>query len=568
MPASFITTPTELLEKIVLLAVHQRRQGPPSILRSLRLTCRMSNNALSPESNSYLSFMLFVDRFDIPSPRRHSLSSQLPVDNIECELRKRFRALQRIRRGDIADPDILESLSTIYIMMLEDDGRNWDQLIWAELPSFMRRFLRERLMMGAETNNGWPTENEVNMLAVSIFWLMSRSESIRNETDDLRSKFLELLSPYAFAGFRYPCFTGPEYDFCPSENSPKYVVTSVHGAYPPVRPVSITVDYFGRPVPFDLPPLAPYAILAHFSRLETRPLMIPPHLPETRAEATVNGISGPTKEDVTYFNAHCKTHFPGTAYGNRFDTLLKSRRHDPDWTRSIRDPLYRSPSSLPGQYIPGTIAGRWQGSFIAPYHNTYETMLSSPSAPSPFPMFGRFPLYVTFKELYCYSPCIPLPVNENGAGFENAFLPIGCQWHETEAGVEFTGRNTSFKAYYSPPRKEHLDGDFIEGAHGELKPSALGPFDVIITGVTEERYAAAWGGYRYMGRIRPSDGLIVLLREPLDPQMVELGRALFRGYIISSRNFVGRWRYVADGIQPAEWESIFSLCKDAAMSSE
>jgi hypothetical protein len=95
--------------------------------------------------------------------------------------------------------------------------------------------------------------------------------------------------------------------------------------------------------------------------------MIPPHLPETRAEAAANGISGPTKEDIVYFNTRCKTHFPGTVYGNRFDTLLKSRRHDPDWTRSIRDPLYRSPSSLPGQYIPGTISGRWQGSFIVEF---------------------------------------------------------------------------------------------------------------------------------------------------------------------------------------------------------
>jgi len=66
--------------------------------------------------------------------------------------------------------------------------------------------------------------------------------------------------------------------------------------------------------------------------------------------------------------------------------------------------------------------------------------------------------------------------------------------------------------------------------------------------------------------------------------MVELGRALFRGYsesikitlvyadkfalVISSRNFVGRWRYVSNGIHPAEWESMFSLCKDAAVVCE
>lgn len=32
---------------------------------------------------------------------------------------------------------------------------------------------------------------------------------------------------------------------------------------------------------------------------------------------------------------------------------------------------------------------------------------------------------------------------------------------------------------------------------------------------TEAPYATAWNGYRYIGRIRPSDGLVVLLREPV-----------------------------------------------------
>jgi hypothetical protein len=89
----------------------------------------------------------------------------------------------------------------------------------------------------------------------------------------------------------------------------------------------------------------------------------------------------------------------------------------------------------------------------------------------------------------------------------------------------------SFRACYSPPRQEHLDAEFLENTCSESEPSALGAFDVIITGVvcpmekntfhisfvrqTEDRHAAAWGGYRYMGRIRPSDGLIVLLREPV-----------------------------------------------------
>jgi hypothetical protein len=62
-------------------------------------------------------------------------------------------------------------------------------------------------------------------------------------------------------------------------------------------------------------------------------------------------------------------------------------------------------------------------------------MLSSPSAPSPFPTFGRFPLYVTFRELYCYSPSIPIPLGSGEGAFENAFLPVGCRWHETEVSL-------------------------------------------------------------------------------------------------------------------------------------
>jgi hypothetical protein len=62
-------------------------------------------------------------------------------------------------------------------------------------------------------------------------------------------------------------------------------------------------------------------------------------------------------------------------------------------------------------------------------------------------MFGRFPLYVTFRELYCYSPYIPLPLDENEAGFENAFLPIGCQWHETKVRLLMSLRTKiDFKA--------------------------------------------------------------------------------------------------------------------------
>lgn len=72
-------------------------------------------------------------------------------------------------------------------------------------------------------------------------------------------------------------------------------------------------------------------------------------------------------------------------------------------------------------------------------------MLCSAEAPSPFPTFGRFPLYVSFRELYCYAPSTPLPVAGDEISFFNAFLPLGCQWQEDEVGCRpfalFSGLN-------------------------------------------------------------------------------------------------------------------------------
>lgn len=123
----------------------------------------------------------------------------------------------------------------------------------------------------------------------------------------------------------------------------------------------------------------------------------------------------------------------------------------------------------------------------------------------------------------------------------------------TQTGIEFIGRNDSFRTRYARVRPT---GDVSDASNMSIR-------DVIITGEvceissrpirlsdrarqTEAPYAMAWNGYRYIGRIRPLDGLVVLLRESvcdpfrchtigspnlqLDPQRTDLGRALFRGY--------------------------------------
>ncbi|KAF9238647.1 hypothetical protein BU15DRAFT_75096 [Melanogaster broomeanus] len=417
MPASFISTPPELLEEIVLAAIRDTPRGPPVLLHSLLLTCRMSRDALSSE-NPHFYLMLFLDKFDISSPRRHLSQNRLTLQNMEQEVKRRYTALQIIRRRDLWHPEMAEAFATIYIMLLEDDGRNWEQMLWADLPTFMQTFLRERLLEGAADNHGWPLESELNTLAIALFWLMHSQDRLNQETEDCRREIMDLLSPFAFAGFRYPCFTASEHLFFPSESASKAAV-SRHGNYPPERPTDITLHYFGEPITFCPPPIAPFAILSYFARMEKFPLKVPLELPANRQDALAMALM----IDPIHFSKVAGMLLIGAV--RYLDPIMGYYPHILDAT---------SP---------------------APFQEDYQAMLSSPEAPSPFPTFGRFPLYVRFREFYCYSPLPPIPVIDEENSFFNAFLPVGCQWHENESGIEFIGKNASFKAYYTPSHANH-----------------------------------------------------------------------------------------------------------------
>lgn len=164
--------------------------------------------------------------------------------------------------------------------------------------------------------------------------------------------------------YKYPCFTVSEDLFRASEGVSK-VGVSQYSNYPPDRPTKITLEYFGQPTTLRLPPIAPFAILSYFARMEYFRLHSPPELPLNRQDAIDKGIlCGPTRYDIDDFNARCTTRVASGNYGDPFDGLLKSRRHDPDWRRSLssaESALSHSPSVY---YIPGTFSGRWQGSFI------------------------------------------------------------------------------------------------------------------------------------------------------------------------------------------------------------
>jgi len=190
MPGTFLTIPPEVIDEIAPLAFQDTPCITPITFHPLHLTCRMSHATLSSDAGAPFYSMPFSDRFDVSSPRRRLLQDGLGYQGMEEEVKQRYIALQIIRRKDIWNPNLAEAFATIYIMLLEDDGRNWEQVLWAGLPAFIPIFMRERLLEGASDSHGWPLENELNTLAIALFWLISsrgRCDLVLHELASLTS---------------------------------------------------------------------------------------------------------------------------------------------------------------------------------------------------------------------------------------------------------------------------------------------------------------------------------------------------------------------------------------------
>lgn len=267
----------------------------------------------------------------------------------------------------------------------------------------------------------------------------------------MRDKILRLLSPFVFAAFQvrvylslgfaidndveqYPIFGAAENCFRLSTFNFRSAHIGVHGQYPPPPLPPQDITYFGHiQHKAHVPCVSVFASLSYFSRQETIPVTVPPHLieasPKTRFEADTLGLSGPTLNDMEHFIHRCLTHFV-------------------DYSVSGINIRYsRPPSSIIGKssYKLGTLTGRWQGSYIVGYHSTlprymysnlvqvpflddYQRWLNESQAPSHFPTTGRFPLYVTLQEHFICDPDSVLPWNDTERGTLDAWLPSRLTW--------------------------------------------------------------------------------------------------------------------------------------------
>ncbi|KAG5652137.1 hypothetical protein H0H81_006155 [Sphagnurus paluster] len=320
------TIPQELSDAIALELTLVEPLGPPAVLLPLMATCRTLYARLSPHTNPVLHAAIFRQKFDSAAvTRRHDGACPTARAYVD-QLYRYLAALRVFRRGnvhegvrdglwgdEVLDISLDEALQIAVVMMMEDDGKNARQLLlWGHADVFVKRLLRRRLYAGAEAQDGWPLEDEVNTNALWVLWLLTSEESLLRETQQERESITQLLIPFIYAPFRYSTFYAPPEHFLippttdPSTTQPSTIPT-LHGPYPIYPPPStvISVHYGTRPA-LGRPPAALAAVLSFYARTEVTARPIAPHLDRTRADRTARGVHpdelGPTREDVEELN--------------------------------------------------------------------------------------------------------------------------------------------------------------------------------------------------------------------------------------------------------------------------
>lgn len=189
MTTSFGSVPQEVLEHIAFFAATQSLIGPPSGLPPLLLTCRSTRQALSLEANPYLYARVFSYKFDTRSVFRRLGSHVNAPQVLANELKKRWIYLKQIRArtgSRIRHPESCQHSQTLtellwlaYLMMIENDGKNEQQLLdYAEMDIWLMEYWFHDEGASSATHmiiqQAWPIEDEKNSIAMWLFWFLLR----------------------------------------------------------------------------------------------------------------------------------------------------------------------------------------------------------------------------------------------------------------------------------------------------------------------------------------------------------------------------------------------------------
>ncbi|KAF9500079.1 hypothetical protein BDN71DRAFT_1486769 [Pleurotus eryngii] len=608
----------EIIEHIALYTVAAKPLGPPSELGILCLVSRRLDSVLGFKNNAHVYASTFNLKFDRSALLRRFSERWRTTRCLTSELKKRFIALKRIRSMQYNRDD----LWTAYLMMLENDGKNGGQLvIWAGVEEFLQGALASRITWQPGAPSLWFTEMEGTSLIAWLLWLTASRDGVRREGLSMQSTIGNMLRPFIVAGYKYPATFAPDSHFhlplCPHSVFPPDFRKSP-------SPLTRKITHYGHDIHLAVPMITTAATLGTVLRNEIRqdsqdlPNDVS-SLPRNREEANTVGHRGATLEDVLEFHNENRIRVPErlpsiSDVQQYFDEDEEdedegtSQQHDEDWSRlaACYDPWLEDPPLRGPVYTPGAICGSWAGRILQPGFSSYLDLLNDSSRCSLHVPIYQQPMYLHLQEHHCLHPSDPLPISIDDTNFDDilhAWLPRGLDIRRLEDHIEvYNPASESYiryetyeprgQAHYSQTTSESLaqgcstnndrDGaaildrgtntasgaDSLESSYVDndqeyedtVSHQCSGIADILITGETGERHGAAWGHYSIVGRVRPWDGLVVLLRTPVDSTQAHSGQWVFKGYI-HDQNLVGRWRETSTRVDRIGYEGSFLLAK-------
>ncbi|KAG8752578.1 hypothetical protein FRC11_008233, partial [Ceratobasidium sp. 423] len=206
----FNRLPPEVIQHIAVTACGLTFLGPPRELAALMPVNRAVHSALCVLHNSGLHKHIFSAKFDSRAPTRRfaAAGERLTARSFAYELQRRWICLKRIRKVSNAgkllvcsEVDEREDLWLIYLMFIESDGRNCEQLAWAKIDGYLRVILREKLATSSKP--GYLVESTTRTLGLWLMWFSTEIYTVVEETSSEISSMFALIRPWALASHKY-----------------------------------------------------------------------------------------------------------------------------------------------------------------------------------------------------------------------------------------------------------------------------------------------------------------------------------------------------------------------------
>ncbi len=106
------------------------------------------------------------------------------------------------------DESLTEMLWLAYLMMLENDGLNYEQLCWAQLHSFLALHHASEMLDGA-VQAGYPSDAVHKALALHLIYLLTDPEQLAFEPKGEAVERLFVLRPFVFAAHKFDAYLAP-----------------------------------------------------------------------------------------------------------------------------------------------------------------------------------------------------------------------------------------------------------------------------------------------------------------------------------------------------------------------